>query len=103
MNEGRTKTILNYDRQFDVENWFNFIPNETFNTKFISLTKEEATNLLIYMKTGEKSSKEIVQTIQELCTKIEREIKNISNETLCDGVFVRLGPRRYQKTLKNLI
>jgi hypothetical protein len=55
MNEDRTKTILSYDRQFDVENWFNFIPNETFNTKFISLTKEEATNLLIYMKTCEKS------------------------------------------------
>jgi hypothetical protein len=94
MNFERTKTILTYDRQFDVENWFNFIHKETFNTKFISLSKEEATKLQNFIETGGNSSKEVLITIKELNSKIDQEIKNISNETLCDGVFVRLGPRR---------
>jgi hypothetical protein len=94
MNFERTKTILTYDRQFDVENWFNFIHKETFNTKFISLSKEEAIKLQNFIETGGNSSKEVLITIKELNSKIDQEIKNISNETLCDGVFVRLGPRR---------
>jgi hypothetical protein len=91
----RRKLILEYDKQFNFENWFELIKEFTiksiiFDTDFneIKLLLKLINNKNIYNNKEdlEEDEKEILNNFKN---KIEKNVKEFES----NGYFIRLGPR----------